>query len=194
VRVIAATHRNLEDEVKKQRFREDLYYRLKVVTIELPPLRERSEDIPALAQRFLERVTTRLGLEKRQLGDAAMAKLVRHRWPGNVRELANVIEQAAVLAPGAVIEEADLQLGGAGEPAASADPDAAGLSFGDAKRRAVDRFERGYLLDALRKSGGNISRAAEAVGMVRQSLQQKIRELGLRDEDWTDADREKENP
>ena len=193
VRVIAATHRNLEDEVRKQRFREDLYYRLKVVTIELPPLRERAEDIPALAQRFLERVTARLGLEKRQLGDAALARLVRHRWPGNVRELANVIEQAAVLAPGSVIEEADLQLGGAGEAATGAPADLAGLSFGDAKKRAVDRFERGYLLEALRKSGGNISRAAEAVGMVRQSLQQKIRELGLRDEDWTDADREKEN-
>jgi DNA-binding NtrC family response regulator len=193
VRVIAATHRNLEDEVRKQRFREDLYYRLKVVTIELPPLRERAEDVPALAQRFLERVTARLGLEKRQLGDAALARLVRHRWPGNVRELANVIEQAAVLAPGSVIEEADLQLGGAGEAATGAPADLAGLSFGDAKKRAVDRFERGYLLEALRKSGGNISRAAEAVGMVRQSLQQKIRELGLRDEDWTGADREKEN-
>jgi len=194
VRVIAATHRNLEEEVRKQRFREDLYYRLKVVTIELPPLRERSEDIPALAQRFLERVTARLGLEKRQFGDAALARLVRHRWPGNVRELANVIEQAAVLAPGAVIEEADLQLGGAGEAPSGAPAELAGLSFGDAKKRAVDRFERGYLLEALRKSGGNISRAAEAVGMVRQSLQQKIRELGLRDEDWTDADRDKENP
>ena len=139
-------------------------------------------------------MTTRLGLEKRQLGDAALARLVRHRWPGNVRELANVIEQAAVLAPGAVIEEADLKLGGASEAPAGAEADAAGLPFGEAKRRAVDRFERGYLLEALRKSGGNISRAAEAVGMVRQSLQQKIRELGLRDEDWTDADREKETP
>jgi DNA-binding NtrC family response regulator len=118
---------------------------------------------------------------------------VRHRWPGNVRELANVIEQAAVLAPGSVIAEADLQLGGAGEAATGAPADLAGLSFGDAQKRAVDRFERGYLLEALRKSGGNISRAAEAVGMVRQSLQQKIRELGLRDEDWTGADREKEN-
>ena len=194
VRVIAATHRNLEDEVRKQRFREDLYYRLKVVTLELPPLRERPEDIPALAQRFLERVTTRLGLEKRQIGDAALARLVRHRWPGNVRELANVIEQAAVLAPAAVIEEADLKLGGASEALVGVEADAVGLSFGEAKRRAVDRFERGYLLEALRKSGGNISRAAEAVGMVRQSLQQKIRELGLRDEDWSDVDREKETP
>ena len=194
VRVIAATHRNLEDEVRKQRFREDLYYRLKVVTLELPPLRERPEDIPALAQRFLERVIARLGLEKRQIGDAALARLVRHRWPGNVRELANVIEQAAVLAPAAVIEEADLKLGGASEALVGVEADAVGLSFGEAKRRAVDRFERGYLLEALRKSGGNISRAAEAVGMVRQSLQQKIRELGLRDEDWSDVDREKETP
>jgi DNA-binding NtrC family response regulator len=194
VRVIAATHRNLEEEVRKGRFREDLYYRLKVVTIELPPLRDRAEDVPALAQRFLERVTARLGLEKRQLGDAAMAKLVRHRWPGNVRELANVIEQAAVLASGSVIEEADLQLGGAPSVAASEGSDASGLPFSEAKRRAVDRFERGYLLDALRRSGGNISRAAEAVGMVRQSLQQKIRELGLRDEDWSDAEVEKEKP
>jgi DNA-binding NtrC family response regulator len=194
VRVIAATHRNLEQEVGKHRFREDLYYRLKVVTIELPPLRERPEDIPALAQRFLERVTTRLGLEKRQLGDAALARLVRHRWPGNVRELANAIEQAAVLAPSPVIEEADLQLGGGVEaPSGSGGPDAAGLSFADAKRSAVERFERRYLLDALRRSGGNISRAAEAMGMVRQSLQQKIRELGLRDEDWTQEDHEKEN-
>ena len=194
VRVIAATHRNLEEEVRKQRFREDLYYRLKVVTLDLPPLRERSEDIPALAQRFLEQVTTRLGLEKRQLGDAALARLVRHGWPGNVRELANVIEQAAVLAPGSVIEEADLRLGG--EPLAaggSVDPETAGLCFSDAKRSAVERFERRYLLDALRRSGGNISRAAEAMGMVRQSLQQKIRELGLRDEDWTQPDHEKEN-
>ncbi len=194
VRVIAATHRNLEEETRKQRFREDLYYRLKVVSLDLPPLRERPEDIPALAQRFLERVTTRLGLEKRQLGDAALSRLVRHPWPGNVRELANVIEQAAVLAPASVIEEADLKLGG-GLPTAgaAADPDAEGQSFADAKRSAVERFERRYLLEALRRSDGNISRAAEAMGMVRQSLQQKIRELGLRDEDWTNADHEKEN-
>ena len=139
-------------------------------------------------------MTTRLGLEKRQLGDAALARLVRHRWPGNVRELANVIEQAAVLAPAAVIEEADLKLGvGLATAGAAADPDPAGLSFADAKRSAVERFERRYLLEALRRSGGNISRAAEAMGMVRQSLQQKIRELGLRDEDWTHEDHEKED-
>jgi DNA-binding NtrC family response regulator len=192
VRVVAATHRNLEEEVRRQQFREDLYYRLNVVTLELPPLRERPEDVPALAQRFLERVIERLGLEKRQIGEAALARLVRHRWPGNVRELSNVIEQAAVLASGPVIEEADLKLGSDAAPAAAEPADAEGLPFGEAKRRAVERFERSYLLDALRRSGGNVSRAAESVGMVRQSLQQKIRELGLRDEDWTDVDREKE--
>ncbi len=162
--------------------------------IELPPLRERAEDIPALAQRFLERVTARLGREKRQLGDAALARLVRHRWPGNVRELAQRDRAGGRAGARLRDREADLQLGGAGEAATGAPADLAGLSFGDAKKRAVDRFERGYLLEALRKSGGNISRAAEAIGMVRQSLQQKIRELGLRDEDWTGVDRDEENP
>jgi DNA-binding NtrC family response regulator len=184
VRVVAATHRNLEEEVRRARFREDLYYRLRVVEIELPPLRERREDIPALAQRFLERVTERLGLEKKRLGESALARLARHAWPGNVRELQNAIEQAAVLAAGPVIEEADLRLAGGPAEAPEAAADAAALPFGEAKRRAVERFERAFLLGALRRTGGNVSRAAESIGMVRQSLQQKIRELGLRSEDW----------
>jgi DNA-binding NtrC family response regulator len=185
VRVVAATHRNLEEEVRRGRFREDLYYRLRVVEIELPPLRERREDLPALAQRFLERVTGRLGLEKKRLGESALAKLARHAWPGNVRELQNAIEQAAVLAAGPVIEEADLRLaGGDAPPAPPPGPDDA-VPFAEAKRRAVEGFERAYLLGALRRSGGNVSRAAESIGMVRQSLQQKIRELGLRSEDWS---------
>jgi DNA-binding NtrC family response regulator len=192
VRVVAATHRHLEEEVRRGRFREDLYYRLRVVEIELPPLRERREDVPALAQRFLERVTERLGLEKKRLGESALAKLARHAWPGNVRELQNAIEQAAVLAPGPVIEEADLRLaGGSAEPPPP--EDAAGVPFGEAKRRAVERFERAYLLAALRRSGGNVSRTAESVGMVRQSLQQKIREHGLRSEDWGGRGSEEED-
>ncbi len=184
VRVVAATHRKLEEEVRRGRFREDLYYRLRVVEIELPALRERREDIPALALRFLERVTERLGLEKKRLGESALAKLARHPWPGNVRELQNAIEQASVLAAGAVIEEADLRLADApGQPPPPAEG-ALELPFGEAKRQAVERFERAFLLGALRKSSGNVSRAAESIGMVRQSLQQKIRELGLRSEDW----------
>jgi DNA-binding NtrC family response regulator len=184
VRVVAATHRNLEEEVRRGRFREDLYYRLRVVEIELPPLRERREDVPALALRFLERVTERLGLEKKRLGESALAKLARHPWPGNVRELQNAIERAAVLASRAVIEESDLQLGPASGPPPPAAEASAELAFGDAKRQAVESFERAFLLGALRRSGGNVSRAAESIGMVRQSLQQKIRELDLRSEDW----------
>jgi len=189
VRVVAATHRNLEEEVREGRFREDLYYRLRVVEIALPPLRERREDIPALALRSLERVTGRLGLAKKQLSESALARLVRHDWPGNVRELANAIEQAAVLASGPVIEAEDLALGAAparapGAAGGPGDEDAA-ASFAEAKRVAVERFERDYLLAALRRAGGNVSRAAESIGMVRQSLQQKIRELGLRSEDWS---------
>jgi DNA-binding NtrC family response regulator len=184
VRVVAATHRNLEHEVKKGDFREDLYYRLKVVEIELPPLRERPEDVPALAQRFLEQVTERLGCEKKSIGEGALAVLARRTWPGNVRELLNVIEQAAVLASGSVIEESDLNLSGGESASEASEQEFAGASFSDAKKQAVEGFERSYLLRALRDSGGNISRAAESIGMVRQSLQQKIRELGLRSEDW----------
>ncbi len=186
VRVVAATHRNLEDDVAQGRFREDLYYRLKVVEIELPPLRDRREDLPALAQRFLERVTERLGRDKKRISEAAMARLARHAWPGNVLELQNTIERAAVLAAGAEITEADLNLPDAGGESASPGSDVSGLPFSDAKRRVIESFEHSYLLRALRQHDGNISRTAEAIGMVRQSLQQKIRELGLRSEDWSE--------
>jgi DNA-binding NtrC family response regulator len=184
VRVVAATHRDLETEVKEGRFREDLYYRLKVVDLDLPPLRERTEDLPALAQRFLEQVAERLGREKKMLSDEALARLIRHPWPGNVRELRNVIEQAAVLTSGESIEEADLNLSGKMGGAADQLPHHGDVPFSDAKKQVVEDFERSFLLRALRDNDGNISRTAEAIGMVRQSLQQKIRELELRDEDW----------
>jgi len=188
VRVVAATHRNLEAEVEAERFRNDLYYRLKVVEIALPPLRERREDIAALAQRFLEAVSERLGRDKKRISEGAMACLVRHGWPGNVRELQNAIEQAVVLSAGPEIEEADLHLAGGPAVASEASADVAGLGFADAKKRTVEHFERGFLLAALRRNDGNISRTAESIGMVRQSLQQKIRELGLRSEDWNPKD------
>jgi DNA-binding NtrC family response regulator len=185
VRVVAATHRDLEREVAEGRFREDLYYRLKVVEIEMPPLRERSEDLAALATRFLDQLAERHGRARRRLSAAALAALSRHAWPGNVRELRNVVERAAVLASGEEIEVEDLALPAARESAGPAPEGLAGLPFGEAKRSAAAQFERAFLLRALRENGGNISRTAEAIGMVRQSLQQKIRELGLRDEDWS---------
>ena len=187
VRVVAATHRNLEEQVQNGGFREDLYYRLKVVDVTLPPLRERSEDVPALAQRFLEQVNERLGREKQRISEEAMARLVQHPWPGNIREVRNVVEQASVLASGNVIEESDLHLDGREMSPAGPVQDMSALPFSEAKKRTVEQFERDFLLRALRATGGNISRAAESIGMVRQSLQQKIRELGLRSEDWTNG-------
>jgi len=183
VRVVCATHRDLEEEIKAGRFREDLYYRLNVVEIQLPPLRERIEDFAALSGRFLNQVALRLDREKKTLDSAALARLARHGWPGNVRELRNVLERAAVLSAGPEIGEEDLQLAPSSDEVSQSTPDLE-LPFADAKRQTVESFERQYLSQALREHGGNVSRTATAIGMVRQSLQQKIRELGLDAEEF----------
>lgn len=183
VRVVSATHRDLEEEVRANRFREDLYYRLRVVEIELPALRERIEDLAALSDRFLGQVADRLGREKKRLGTEALARLSRHVWPGNVRELRNVLERAAVLAAESEIAEADLQLSGSSETTISIGPDL-DLPFAEAKKQTVEIFERQYLSEALREHEGNVSRTASSIGMVRQSLQQKIRELGLKADEF----------
>jgi len=183
VRVVCATHRDLEEEILAGNFREDLFYRLKVVEIELPPLRERIEDFGALSDRFLRQVAERLDRPKKELGSAALARLARHAWPGNVRELRNVLERAAVLAAGSEITEEDLQLDSPGTAPTRSTPGLE-LSFADAKRETVESFEREYLSEALRENEGNVSRTAGAIGMVRQSLQQKIRELGLKADEF----------
>ncbi len=182
VRVVAATHRDLEARVREGTFREDLYYRLKVIGLELPPLRERLEDLPALVDRFLTQIAERLKRGKPAVSQAALASLARHRFPGNVRELRNLVEQAFVLGKGAVLEPEDFGL----PTAAPASVRAAGFhyepgaSYADAKKAVVDVFERDFLRGALEHHGGNVTRAAEAVGLARQSLQQKVKELGLR--------------
>ena len=179
VRVLAATHQDLEAGVADGSFREDLYCRLKVVELVLPPLRERTEDIAALTERFLEKLATRLGQPQKRLSPDAMTRLMRHSWPGNVRELSNLIERAAVLADGDEVTAAELGLelvtAGPGPSEVST-----GVPFNAAKREAVAEFESRYLSRALDENDGNISRTAEAIGMVRQSLQQKLRDLGLR--------------
>jgi len=178
VRIIAASHRDLEREVEEGRYRQDLYYRLRVIETRLPPLRERREDIPALGDRFLDQLAARLDRPRKRLSAAALAELGRHDWPGNVRELKSAVERAAVLATGDEIEPGDLDLGGSSSSAGGTV--GTDIPFSEAKKRAVTSFERAYLSRALRENDGNISRTAAAIGMVRQSLQQKIRELGLR--------------
>lgn len=177
VRVIAATHRDLETEVREGRFRPDLYYRLAVVPIELPPLRERVEDIPLLVERFMEQLSSRLNRSRQNLTPEALSSLSRYTWPGNVRELRNVVEQSAVLASGPAVAAGDVMLPRSREEHLEAWPE--GEDFAETKRRAIQRFERAYLTEALKKNDGNVSRTAEAIGMARQSLQQKMKELGL---------------
>src|SRR6266568_304568 len=180
VRLIAATNQDLESAVRAGRFREDLYYRLRVVELAIPPLAERREDIPLLIDHFLKEAARRFGRDPKPLTGEALRACVGHEWRGNVRELRSAVEQALLLAPGAEITAADLF----GRPVEAA-PAAAPLpaSFREAKDRMVEDFERDFLRQALRRHGGNITKAGEEVGMHRQNLQQKMRELGLTADD-----------
>ena len=180
VRVIAATNQDLEAKVRDASFREDLYYRLKVVPIVLPPLRERTEDLPLLIEHFLATVATRLQRPPKRLAPDAYRALLAAEWKGNVRELAHAIEQAFVLASGPEIQASDL-------PAVATvalGPDGAGAidqpgSFRAAKQQLIERFERQFICDALQRHHGNISKAAEEMGMYRQHLQVKLAEYGI---------------
>jgi DNA-binding NtrC family response regulator len=176
VRVVAATNRNLAEEVKAKRFREDLFFRLAVTRLRLPPLRERPEDIPVLAQRF----AAEAGLP---LSPEILAILAAYDWPGNVRELQNVVTRA-------VFDKSALALGARGGPAGTAIAgrgllyDGAVLrSLPDARHSAAEQFERLYLEEALAQAGGSISRAAELAGVSRQLLTRLVAKHGLRARD-----------
>jgi len=182
VRVISATHRNLAAEIRTGKFREDLFYRLRVVTLELPPLRVHKEDIPVMAESFLQMHGARLGRSAR-LTREAMASLERYDWPGNVRELKNALERSLVLCRGEEIGVADLPeevaSGLAGPHKQSGDGHEnhfAEKDFREAKRK----FEVGYLMKQLSDHRWNVSRTAATIGLHRQSLQEKLRELGIR--------------
>jgi DNA-binding NtrC family response regulator len=180
VRVIAATNQDLEAGVRSGRFREDLYYRLRVIELVIPPLTERREDIPVLIDHFLKDAARRFQREVKPLTGEALRACLVHPWKGNVRELRSAVEQALLLAPGPEITPADL-FGGTTVPDGALPPDRAALpsSFREAKEAVVQSFEREFLREALRRHGGNITKAAEELGMHRQNLQQKMRELGL---------------
>jgi DNA-binding NtrC family response regulator len=189
VRVLAATNQALEAAVPAGRFREDLYYRLKVIELVIPPLHERREDIPLLIDHFLKQAAERFHRAVKPLSGDALRACLGHPWKGNVRELRSAVEQALLLAPGPEITVEDL-FGAAAAAAPSTGPSGAapavpsgGVSFREAKERVIDAFERDFILQALRRHGGNITKAAEEVGMYRQSLQQKMRELGISVED-----------
>jgi DNA-binding NtrC family response regulator len=177
VRVIAATNKHLQQMVHEGKFREDLFFRLNVVSIVLPPLRERREDIPLLATHFLKDVVARYGHGPVMFAADAYGLLLSATWPGNVRELKNVIEASAVLAPGSEIRAIDLRLN---QQYSLAETTTA-TTFKEAKQQVVDAFERDFITRALQRYQGNVTKAAIEMGMLRQQLQQKIRELGLKD-------------
>ncbi len=183
VRIIAATHRDLPKLVKAGKFREDLFYRLNVINIPLPALRERVEDIPLLAHHFLRRYAERLAKKVRALSPEAIELLCGYRWPGNVRELENAVERAVVLCRGEVITPADLPPAVTGRTAplvreapASGDESAwLTLSYAAAKEQALRRFEKSYVEALMRACDNNISAAARKAGMDRSNFKRVLR-------------------
>ncbi|NMO14118.1 sigma-54-dependent Fis family transcriptional regulator [Pyxidicoccus fallax] len=201
VRVVAATNRDLREEVEVRRFREDLYYRLCVVPLTMPPLRERSEDIPLLAQLFLERAAARNGMRVPRLGADALQLLRDHVWPGNVRELLNVMEAAVLLAASEELRAEHLihlvQPPPREETAAPEEGGPAPFTFRvqgneaplPTLREARDAFERSYLVETLRRSGGNVSAAARMAGRNRTDFYELLRRHGLSAADFKEQGR-----
>jgi len=179
VRVLASTNQNLEEKMRQGLFREDLFYRLNVVTITMPPLRNRAEDIPALAQHFLTTFAKEYDRDGLIFAADAVPALAKRHWKGNVRELQNVIKRAVLLAEGSPISAGQLA-----EPESEAAPlplpkNLHGLPYNLAKQRLVEDFSAAYLTEALQQNNGNITAAAQASGMNRQAFQKLMRRFAL---------------
>jgi Response regulator containing CheY-like receiver, AAA-type ATPase, and DNA-binding domains len=188
VRVIASTTRDLTEEIRVGRFREDLFYRLSVVPVKVPPLRERRDDIGLLARHFMMRAAESCGQRPRDISEDAMAALQSYDWPGNVRELRNIIERLLIMAPGSVEDpiradmlpaEFDANL------ASTRRADRSSEIMGLPLKNAREIFEREYLLAQVNRFGGNISRTAAFVGMERSALHRKLKSLGIQGDEKT---------
>jgi two-component system nitrogen regulation response regulator NtrX len=173
VRVIAATNKTLDAEIASGSFRSDLYYRLNVIPIEVPPLRARGNDIVLLTEYFLRRFAAEMARPRKKLSAGAATKLKSYHWPGNVRELRNVVERLAILLPHETIAPEDIQIG---PPAGTAPSIAADLTLKEAR----DEFEKQYILSRLREFAGNVSRTADALGVERSNLYRKLHAYGIR--------------
>ncbi len=184
VRVVAATHRDLAAAVRQGTFRHDLFYRLAVIALRIPPLRERRDDIPVLATAFLHKYAREFASPAIAFSQDALAHLVELPWDGNVRELENVVQRVAALAQSAVVTRADLEAGrfdagGAPGTAGSPAPSGTGASYHDAKQRVVDGFERDYATALVCRHRGNLSAAAREAGLDRKSLSRLLLRHGL---------------
>jgi transcriptional regulator with PAS, ATPase and Fis domain len=174
VRFVAATNKDLQREVVEGRFREDLYYRLNVITINLPPLRDRPEDISPLAHHFLRRFAARLGKEIRTIAPEAMAVLQGYGWPGNVRELENVMERAVILTSGSTVPAGVIPLG-TGEKLQPPRQDRGG----EPQMIPLEEMERQHIEAVLKGNNYNKRRTAEVLGIARRTLDRRIADFGL---------------
>src|SRR5512132_3434544 len=175
VRILAATNKDLPAEIRTGRFRDDLYFRLNVIPIFVPPLRDRESDIPLLAEHFMAELAREYGKRPKRLDPGAAVGLRSYRWPGNVRELRNVIERLIIMVPGETIALSDLAFLDGGAFGAADTAEGTPLLLHEAR----DRFERDYILRALAAQQGNISRTAEALGIERSNLYRKMRAFGI---------------
>jgi two-component system nitrogen regulation response regulator NtrX len=174
VRVIASTNKDLEEEIAKGNFREDLFYRLNVIPFVVPPLRERKEDVPLLARHFLKEFASAYGRRPREITDEAIESLMRYSWPGNVRELRNVIERIVIMNPTTFrFERKHLP------PLVHRDGGRAAASEGSTLHQARAAYERDFILKKLDENHGNVSRTAEALGLERSHLYRKMKSLGI---------------
>ena len=176
VRVIAATNKDLKEQIAKGTFREDLYYRLNVIPFHVPPLRERGDDIALFIEHFLKEFCRETAREPLKVDPAAMAQLLAYRWPGNIRELTNLIERLVIMTPSNVVSLEDLPLYLRGASPGSKD---SGLFASNQLKTARREFEKEFIARKLKEHGGNISRTAEAIGIERSHLYRKIRSYGI---------------
>jgi len=178
VRVIAATNKNLEEEIQKGNFREDLFYRLNVIPFYVPPLREHPEDIPALANYFLGEFARAYGRRPKHFSESALETILHYRWPGNVRELKNLVERMVIMVPGERIERRHLPPNLYRDPGRSGPP-RPGTSGFSSLQEARAAYERDYILRKLQENHGNVSRTAEVLGLERSHLYRKMKSLGI---------------
>jgi two-component system, NtrC family, nitrogen regulation response regulator NtrX len=176
VRVVAATNKDLKKEIKEGRFREDLYHRLNVIPFHIPPLRERSEDIPALIQHFAEYFSRESGARVKTCSREAMQQMQAYSWPGNVRELKNFVERLYILTPGDEVNVHDLKFAGLNQPDSLIEMGGNGISNFKVARA---QFEKEYILKKLAENNGNISKTAEVIGLERSHLHRKIKSYGI---------------
>jgi transcriptional regulator with PAS, ATPase and Fis domain len=173
VRVLAATNVDLRAALEQGTFREDLYYRLNVLPINIPPLRDRKEDIPFLAQHFVKKLRKDLGSTVESISDAAIQRLLEYHWPGNVRELENVIERSMVLASSPVLAAADIKLDTVPQARASS------VDNFLPEGMTLDQFEQSIIREALQRANGNKSQAARMLGLTRNALRYRLSQMGI---------------